>query len=154
MTVSNLEKPPTVMVPTIALYHSGVEAMVSSLSFFYLIVICFVCLSFFFSSLCPSVLVKSGVATMPTIPFIFDCHSFLHVTTLTVLFLLPFSVVFRAANSILSSNSLNSSFLPNSNSDGRVVRASASGAVDAGLIPSRLKPMTLKLVFTASLLDA
>ena len=39
-------------------------------------------------------------------------------------------------------------------SDGRVVRASASGAVDLGLIPSRVKPMTLKLVFTASLLDA
>ena len=32
--------------------------------------------------------------------------------------------------------------------------ASASGAVDLGLIPSRVKPMTLKLVFTASLLDA
>ena len=39
-------------------------------------------------------------------------------------------------------------------SDGRVVRASASGAVDSGLIPSRVKPMTLKLVFTATLLDA
>ena len=39
-------------------------------------------------------------------------------------------------------------------SDGRVVRSSASVAVDSGLIPSRVKPMTLKLVFTASLLDA
>ena len=39
-------------------------------------------------------------------------------------------------------------------SDGRVVRASASLAIDSGLIPSRVKPMTLKLVFTASLLDA
>ena len=39
-------------------------------------------------------------------------------------------------------------------SDGRVVKASASGAVDLGLISSRVKPMTLKLVFTASLLDA
>ena len=38
-------------------------------------------------------------------------------------------------------------------SDGRVVRASASGAVDLGLIPSRVKPMTLKLVFAASQLD-
>ena len=38
-------------------------------------------------------------------------------------------------------------------SDGRVVRASASVAVDLGLIPSRVKPMTLKLIFTASLLD-
>ena len=39
-------------------------------------------------------------------------------------------------------------------SDGRVVRVPASGAVDLGFIPSRVKPMTLKLVFTASLLDA
>ena len=38
--------------------------------------------------------------------------------------------------------------------DGRVVRASALAAVDLGLIPSWVKPMTLKLVFTASLLDA
>ena len=38
--------------------------------------------------------------------------------------------------------------------NGRVVRAFASVAVDFGLIPSRVKPMTLKLVFTASLLDA
>ena len=36
---------------------------------------------------------------------------------------------------------------------GRVIRASASGVVDLGLIPSWVKPMTLKLVFTASLLD-
>ena len=33
-------------------------------------------------------------------------------------------------------------------------RASASGVVDSDLIPSRVKPMTLNLVFTASLLDA
>ena len=39
-------------------------------------------------------------------------------------------------------------------SDGRVVRASASGAVDLGLIPNRVKPLTLKLVFTAFLHDA
>ena len=32
-------------------------------------------------------------------------------------------------------------------------RASAFEAVDLGLIPSRVKPMTYKLVFTASLLD-
>ena len=39
--------------------------------------------------------------------------------------------------------------------DGRVVRASATGAVlHSGLIPSWVKLMTLKLVFTASLLDA
>ena len=39
-------------------------------------------------------------------------------------------------------------------SDDRVVRASTSGAVDSGLIPSRVKPKTLNLVFTACLLDA
>ena len=39
-------------------------------------------------------------------------------------------------------------------SDGRVVRASALGAVDLGFIPSQVKPVTLKLVFIASLLDA
>ena len=38
-------------------------------------------------------------------------------------------------------------------SDGRAVGASVSGAVDLGFISSRVKPMTLKLVFTASLLD-
>ena len=43
---------------------------------------------------------------------------------------------------------------PNFSSDGRVVRASASGDVHLGLIPSRVKPMTLKLLFTAFLLDA
>ena len=32
-------------------------------------------------------------------------------------------------------------------------RASVSWAVDSSLIPSRVKPMTIKLVFTASLLD-
>ena len=42
----------------------------------------------------------------------------------------------------------------NNSSDGRVVRASASGAVDLGLIPSRIQLMTIKLVFTAFLLDA
>ena len=39
-------------------------------------------------------------------------------------------------------------------SDGLVVRASASGAVNLDLIPNRVKPMTLKLVFTIFLLDA
>ena len=39
-------------------------------------------------------------------------------------------------------------------SDGRVVRASAFGAVDSGLIPSWVKPMFLKLVFAVSLRDA
>ena len=33
-------------------------------------------------------------------------------------------------------------------------RASISGAVDSGLILSLVKPMTVKLVFTTSLLDA
>ena len=36
--------------------------------------------------------------------------------------------------------------------DGRVVRAYASGAVDSSLILNRVKPVTLKLVFTAFLL--
>ena len=35
-----------------------------------------------------------------------------------------------------------------------MVRASASGALDLDLVPSRVKPMTLKLILTASLLDA
>ena len=39
-------------------------------------------------------------------------------------------------------------------SNGRVVRASAWGAVGLGLIPSRVKPVTLKLVFTGFLLDS
>ena len=51
------------------------------------------------------------------------------------------------ARAIMSAYNFNSS-------DARVVRASASGVVDSGLIPSRIKPTTLKLVFTASLLDA
>ena len=42
-------------------------------------------------------------------------------------------------------------FLLLSSSDGRVLKASASGVVVSGLILSRVKPMTLKLVFTASL---
>ena len=39
-------------------------------------------------------------------------------------------------------------------SDGRVVKASASGAADSRLIPHQVKPITLTLVFSASLLDA
>ena len=39
-------------------------------------------------------------------------------------------------------------------SEYRMVRASASGAIDSGLTPSRAKPMTLELAYTASLLDA
>ena len=38
-------------------------------------------------------------------------------------------------------------------SDGRVVRASASGVVDSGLIASQVKPMTLELIFTYFLFD-
>ena len=37
---------------------------------------------------------------------------------------------------------------------GRVVRSSTPPAVDSGSIPSRIKSMTLKLVFKAFLLDA
>ena len=44
--------------------------------------------------------------------------------------------------------------LAGNGSGGRVVRASASLAVDSSLIPSEVKPTTLKLIFTASLLDA
>ena len=43
---------------------------------------------------------------------------------------------------------------PINSSDGPVVKASASELVDVGFIPSQVKPMTLKLVFTATLLDA
>ena len=39
-------------------------------------------------------------------------------------------------------------------SDGRLDKLSASGAVESGLIPSRLKSMTLKLILTAFLLYA
>ena len=39
-------------------------------------------------------------------------------------------------------------------SDGQVERVSASVAVDSGLIRSLVKPMSMKLVFTSSLLDA
>ena len=35
-----------------------------------------------------------------------------------------------------------------------MIRASAAAAVDLGLIPSRVKPMILNWIFTASLLDA
>ena len=38
-------------------------------------------------------------------------------------------------------------------SNGRVDRASASGVKDLGLISSRVKLMTVKLLFAASLLD-
>ena len=55
-----------------------------------------------------------------------------------------FKVPMKETNGILRINS----------SDGRVVRAFASGAVDLGLIPRRVKPITLKLVFTTLLLDA
>ena len=41
-----------------------------------------------------------------------------------------------------------------SSSNSRVVRASASGAVDLGLIPSLVKPMPLELLFTVSPFDA
>ena len=39
-TLSNLEMPYTVMVPTIALYHSGVGAVVPPVFFLYLAFIC------------------------------------------------------------------------------------------------------------------
>ena len=51
------------------------------------------------------------------------------------------------SSTTVATNSMNSS-------DGQVVRAFASRTADLGLIPSRVKPITLKLVFTAFLLDA
>ena len=38
--------------------------------------------------------------------------------------------------------------------DAGVAMASASGAVNSAFIPRKVKPMTLKLVFTAFMLDA
>ena len=63
---------------------------------------------------------------------------------------------FGIGGNIAKSNDfLKSLLLPSlSSSDGRVVKAYASVTVDSGLIPSRVKPMTLKLLFTTSLLDA
>ena len=49
-------------------------------------------------------------------------------------------------------NNVNVLLLPTA-TDGRVVRASTLGAADLGLIWSRIKPMTLKWIFTASLFD-
>ena len=46
-TLSNLEMPYTVMVPTIALYHSGVGTVVSPVSFFYVAVICLLFVLFY-----------------------------------------------------------------------------------------------------------
>ena len=48
----------------------------------------------------------------------------------------------------------NSNHQTNTQQQHRVVKASASEAVDSGLIPSRVKPITGMLVFAASLLDA
>ena len=45
-------------------------------------------------------------------------------------------------------------YLSGKSSDGRVIRMFASGVIDLSLIPRRIKPMTLKLVFTVSLLNA
>ena len=50
----------------------------------------------------------------------------------------------RSSNYSDKSRSLNFN-----SSDGQVVRVSASGAVDSGLIPSRVKPMALKMIFTS-----
>ena len=44
-------------------------------------------------------------------------------------------------------------YLRFNSSDGRVVKASAAVILDSGLIQSVLKPMTLKMLFSASLLD-
>ena len=73
------------MVPTIALYHSGVGAVLSSVSFF---IPSYVRFLFFFSYL----ILVLGVATMPTNSPVFKFHFRQHVTTLIVLMLPPFSV--------------------------------------------------------------
>ena len=65
---------------------------------------------------------------------------------------------FRCSRTVLQIFGLLKSILPASKSFitaqmAEWYGASASGAVDLGLISSRVKPMTLKLPFTASLLD-
>ena len=45
-------------------------------------------------------------------------------------------------------------YVSGKSSDGQVIRVFASGVVDLSLIPRRIKPMALKLVFTVSLLNA
>ena len=80
----------------------------------------------------------SGVDAFPTSP--------LHASALAYRF--AFSFIFFLVGEMLRASSASGN-----RSSGRVVRASASGAVDLRLIPSRIKLMTLKLLFTASLLD-
>ena len=46
-----------------------------------------------------------------------------------------------------------SGYLHNKSISGRVDKASATETVDSGSIPRRVKPKTIKLAFTASLLD-
>ena len=60
--------------------------------------------------------------------------------------------VYRKIFVYLTTFSLSRSSFFNS-SNGRVVRASACGAVDSGLIPESDQTNALDLVFTASLLD-
>ena len=57
-------------------------------------------------------------------------------------------------NEDLICENFNKSLITSNSSDGRVVRASASRAVDLGVISSLVKPMTLRWVFPAFLLDA
>ena len=61
-----------------------------------------------------------------------------------------YSIVFSRESAVQPLTSIAAAV---SSSDGRVVRASSLRAVDLILTPSRVKPMTLKFVFTDSLLD-
>ena len=78
--------------------------------------------------------------------FAFPSNGLLITSIILLDFCRGFSVLHRFVITIINFNS----------SNGRVVRARASalGAVDLDYIPNRVKPMTLKLAFTASLLDA
>ena len=73
----------------------------------------------------------------------------------TVLFTGPLSIYFNDIMQVITVSGAKSQnqILYFNSADSRVVRAFESGAADSGLVPSRVKPMTLRSVFTASLLD-
>ena len=73
-----------------------------------------------------------------------------HLLVLVALKLLRDVLTSQMAHLLTDSSSPNSSL---NSSDVQVVKAFASEALDLGLIPSRVKPMTLKSIFTSSLLD-
>ena len=79
------------------------------------------------------------------------CHNVNRVVTSSLLYRVIFSSCYRISYHVHGAKIKDTT---TSFGYGRVVRASASGTVDSGFIPSRVIPITLKLVFTASLLDA